>query len=527
MGKASDIRNYHDSADEIERLHRHLKERFVDYAAQIQKFIEDLEDEEIEELSEYLRYLMGNHVSENVSISVSMDRVKAAFLLFSKLTDNCCSDTVLSYLESVEFGWHENNEYYLSNSCLRRCLYSPEGHCKMVSKLDSMELVGEYLNKIYEIFFDEEYGSIILFIFSYCLASLFSSVLNQYGIFVPFFLQITCDRNSTLYQLITEIIEICDVNSGLLQNCNKLNRDYRYCGYTSQIYFPTTSTAKDIEELIGNFRDRPVIIAGHENERNYNALLREVANVPIKKRNLALKDRFNLMPVFVSPMIKSSFDNVFDMDLTDVEISEDYLVSVKRNKQVLAAWVLELITGERNVYQPIRRNGQRPPIKKNLLVREIGSYMNSVSQRYPSLLLKNSQNVGFLNFFFKQFLGIFSKFCNISSDEKFECFIQGKENLQQSKEEIVSMLADLSEKRLVELHHRYLPAPTGVGLKDKAAIRLAKQIEKEYRTLGVQIRVTSAEMKEDRYIFTVDTLSRTKDTDVSKNADTIQKRLKK
>ena len=166
-------------------------------------------------------------------------------------------------------------------------------------------------------------------------------------------------------------------------------------------------------------------------------------------------------------------------------------------------------------------------IKKNLLVREIGSYMNSVSQRYPSLLLKNSQNVGFLNFFFKQFLGIFSKFCNISSDEKFECFIQGKENLQQSKEEIVSMLADLSEKRLVELHHRYLPAPTGVGLKDKAAIRLAKQIEKEYRTLGVQIRVTSAEMKEDRYIFTVDTLSRTKDTDVSKNADTIQKRLKK
>lgn len=346
MGKASDIRNYHDSADEIERLHRHLKERFVDYAAQIQKFIEDLEDEEIEELSEYLRYLMGNHVSENVSISVSMDRVKAAFLLFSKLTDNCCSDTVLSYLESVEFGWHENNEYYLSNSCLRRCLYSPKGHCKMVSKLDSMELVGEYLNKIYEIFFDEEYGSIILFIFSYCLASLFSSVLNQYGIFVPFFLQITCDRNSTLYQLITEIIEICDVNSGLLQNCNKLNRDYRYCGYTSQIYFPTTSTAKDIEELIGNFRDRPVIIAGHENERNYNALLREVANVPIKKRNLALKDRFNLMPVFVSPMIKSSFDNVFDMDLTDVEISEDYLVSVKRNKQVLAAWVLELITGE-------------------------------------------------------------------------------------------------------------------------------------------------------------------------------------
>ena len=110
-----------------------------------------------------------------------------------------------------------------------------------------------------------------------------------------------------------------------------------------------------------------------------------------------------------------------------------------------------------------------------------------------------------------------------TSDEKFECFIQGKENLQQSKEEIVSMLADLSEKRLVELHHRYLPALTGVGLKDKAAIRLAKQIEKEYRTLGVQIRVTSAEMKEDRYIFTVDTLSRTKDTDVSKNADTIQK----
>ena len=68
-----------------------------------------------------------------------------------------------------------------------------------------------------------------------------------------------------------------------------------------------------------HFKDCPVAIVGYENERNYTALLREVANIPAKKKALDLRERFNLLPVFVCPAIKSSFDNVFGIGQPAVE----------------------------------------------------------------------------------------------------------------------------------------------------------------------------------------------------------------
>ena len=98
---------------------------------------------------------------------------------------------------------------------------------------------------------------------------------------------------------------------------------------------------------------------------------------------------------------------------------------------------------------------------------------------------------------------------------------------QKNKKETVDMLVDTSEHSLVQLHHRYLPAPTEIGIKNKDAIVLGKQIEKHYRALKVYIRVIPSEANEDRYIFTLDTLNGTKDIDISKNATTVQRRLKK
>lgn len=334
--------NLYDEND-IERKHKTLIQSFDEVYNVVHRSIYDLDDDDsINELYKYVISLFQNHTEKNCSPKFNTDRAKAFLFLFSRLSTDDDARQILSYFESGEFGWHDD-EYYLSNSCLRRCLYSPEGHCKKADKFPYVELAGEYLEYIHDIFYDKDFGTIILFLFNYCLASLFSSLLNRNGISSPFFLQVACDRNSALYQVITEIIEICDVNSGLFKNCNKTDRDYKYCGYTYQTYYPTQSAALDIENLIYNFKDSPVLVSGHENERNYHILLREIANTSTKKTALGLKNRFNLLPMFVCPVIKSSFDNVFNMDLTDLEISNDYLFLIKKHKQLLSSLVLKLV----------------------------------------------------------------------------------------------------------------------------------------------------------------------------------------
>ena len=62
--------------------------------------------------------------------------------------------------------------------------------------------------------------------------------------------------------------------------------------------------------------------------------------IPAKKKALDLRKRFNLLPVFVCPTIKSSFDNVFDIDLTGYEVSAEYLTLIKEKKLSHVAWSL-------------------------------------------------------------------------------------------------------------------------------------------------------------------------------------------
>ncbi len=104
------------------------------------------------------------------------------------------------------------------------------------------------------------------------------------------FLQIAADKSSNTYQVLKEIVEICDVNSGLDGKCNRANSIYERCRPVHQFFNPTQSTAKDIDDLIYNFNDGPVLITGYESERNYVALLREIANIPTKKKALGLRE---------------------------------------------------------------------------------------------------------------------------------------------------------------------------------------------------------------------------------------------
>lgn len=528
MSRAEDLIKNQRDEEEIDRLHKFLRETIRKHFLGIDKVVEDFSEENIIELTEYIRYFARNHGEENLALDVSTDKIKILFLLFTKLSNLNDANMILSYLESVEFGWH-GTEYYMSNLCLRRFLNDPKGHCKRAAKISNTELATNMLGDFYDIFFGDEFSQTALFMFSYCLASVFTSVLNKGGISAPFFLQIAVDKSSIVYQILKEIVEICDVNSGIDANCNRANSAHGKCNYTHQIYFPTQSTVKDIDNLMYDFKDCPVLIVGHENERNYTALLREVSNIPTKKKALDLRERFNLLPVFVCPAIKSSFDNVFNMDLTTFEVSPKYLALIKKNKQMLASWVLELVTSiDRYQLQETELVDKRQIARNRSLISSVISpYINQVCQNHPKLMIDNAKNVGFLNYFFGRYLDTFRRLCTFPDDEKFEFFEPDNLPAQQDIREIVSILKTQSEKSLADLHHRYLPAPTAAGIKDRGAANLAKQVENHYRALKVYVRVIPTEVRADRYIFKLETLNETKDVDISRTAKTVQRRLKK
>ena len=105
----------------------------------------------------------------------------------------------------------------------------------------------------------------------------------------------------------------------------------------------SSGSANDISDLL-YYRDIPVVIDGYESENLYRSLLRNVVNVPRKNKKLDTSDRLNVLPIFVCPNIKSTFKNVFSIDLTALDIDNDYLNLIEENRQMLASWTYELIT---------------------------------------------------------------------------------------------------------------------------------------------------------------------------------------
>lgn len=529
MSTTEELRKFKKSEDEIETDYRYVQMVCNNFCRVISNFTQQMmSEEDAVELAEYFRFFLGNHDKEALLSDVNMTEIKTFFLIFSRISDADDIEKVLFYLESEEFGWHGNN-YYLRNPCLRRFLHDCQGHCRSAERVKYSKTAEDILNDLGKIFLNYEISSLMLYVFSYCLASVFSSILNAGGVSVPLFLQIAVDKSSATYQVLKEIVEICDINSGLSENCNKVNSIDGQCDCTPLIYYPTQSVKDDIDNLTSNFKDRPVLIVGHENDRYYAALLREIANIPTKKKALDLRDRFNLYPIFICPTIKSSFDNIFSIDLTELQVSYEYLELIRERKQLLASWVMEFVTNPDR--RPFQQDGEddkrRIAQKRNLISRIISPYINHVGQNYPQLTQNNAKSVAILNFFFRGYLTTIRRLCTFDIDEKIEVYGVNAQPVRLNIDEVISIMIRRSEDLLTELHHRYLPMPTASSIKDKDAKRLAKKIEKYYKELKVYIRVIPTEVKEDRYIFTVDTLNMTKDVDVSKNAGTVQRRMKK
>lgn len=496
---------------ENERKQRIIKDMLDDYYRKLRHYVEYLEDKELEELFQFIKFVKTGH---DKFCPLDLGAVKILFQLMYSVSDSDVQK-ILLYLESTGFGW-QKLKYRLSNLCLSD--HSTD-HCKRMSQTSNPETALDQIEDLESIFFDEEYGAITLFIFCYCLAALFSKRLNWENFPVPFYLQIACDRHSVLFQLIEEIAEICDVNSGLIDSCSTVGK--RRCGYRSQIYYPTQSTKNDLDALIRENTDVPVIVDGYENSTYYNNLLRSVANIPNSRTAIDLRDRFSVLPLFVCQTIKSSFGNVFNMDLSDLDISSEYLEFLRKHKRLLSSHVLEFIKRADVFLFYNQEEGYR--IKWQPFKDHIGEYTDIARRQYPDLTLNNAKNIGFLNFFFNGFMNVF--LWSFQFPEPITLHNQDKHSI--SKEKVIELHVNTARKSLAKLHLRYHPAPRSEGIQNKEAIQLAKKIMKCYAELHTFISVIPISTKDGRYIFRVETLQETRDSDVTSKMETVQHRLKK
>lgn len=498
---------FYSSCEQLCENTRSLLRKFDKYCSELD---EDNDKKSINELSNFIRFYKQNH---DKSKAVDVDRMKVLLSLLYLPDDDI--NKIVSFIESTGYGW-QDDKYVLSNPCLAG---HPTDHCKMFQSYSDIKTALDRLQRLSSIFLDEKYGQTTLFLFCYCLAALFSKRLSKESFLPPYYLQISCERSSVLFQLIEEIAEICDVNSGLTDRC--LTATQRSCWHRSQIYYPSQSVKNDIDYLISENSDVPIIVDGSENLTYYNNLLRSIANIPNSRTNLALKDKFNVLPVFVCPTIKSTFGNVFSIELADLDVSTDYLEFVRNNKQLLASCVLKFVQESdchlfSGVNEHIRPNHH--PFKTR-----ITNIANSVRKHYPNLSFSNAKNIGFLSFFFMGFIHAFQS-AFVFPLETAVYTDRNKNPITMGR--FLDILIQKSEQQLLHLHLRCYPAPRSKGIQNKESLQLSRQIEKHYNELHVSIRVTPIEVKNDRYIFSIETLQKTKDSDITSNRETVQHRLK-
>ena len=308
------------------------KENALRYiSGNFENFIQKLVDED--RLSELKEYIPNR--SDVLGNRWTVEKAKIVFEVL-KANSHALDEQLLAYVSQGQYGW-QGEVYCPYNRCLNYRM-----HCKLAYPIKTAYILEDTFTKIEEIFLHKEYGGVVTYLFGYCIAALFSSRLKQDNLRIPYYLQIACERNSNTYRLVHEIAHICDVNTGLIEHC-KQETGYGYCKADHITLFPIQSSEKQLDDLMGNV-DIPIIIDGYDNEKFYNALLREVANVSGRINNQDIRKRFATMPIFLTSVIKSSYRNVFSMDLTELDIAEEYLELIQKERQLLASWVLALIS---------------------------------------------------------------------------------------------------------------------------------------------------------------------------------------
>ncbi|MDR1203489.1 MAG: hypothetical protein LBL58_17920 [Tannerellaceae bacterium] len=491
---------------------------------------------EDERLLEFEKYFYGGELKGG---GWNIEKVKILFELL-KLRDPGDAEKILSYMENIEYGWRDGR-YHFNNHCLR-LLNRGGQHCKRNFGIDNTpEATEDAFKEIYWIFLTKNYGEITTYLFGYSLAALFSSRLKLDQLRVPYFLQIACERNSNLYKLIHEIVDICDVNTSLTGKCS-MDFDYGYCDYEHVTVFPTQNTEKVLDGLASN-RDVPVIIDGYENDKFYAALLREVVNMPNKRKDLSIKDRFNVLPIFICPVIKSRFKNVFSLDLIGLNVIDDYLELVRDNKQRLASWALELVRDTDSYFFPrstdadriLRKNADERPFFDN-----INKHINHIRTKYrhySELTTKDVTNIGYLTYFLSRYFKVFEKSIRLTYGTEFT---YRKKFYKHNPAILIESIMNESIELLFELHNSDSPTllegkviidtkesdPVKSKQIKKKGEEYAKNIVKFYQSYGVSIKIPrDAEFVDGRYVFSAEILPGTDKKMISRYADEVRRLL--
>lgn len=493
-----------------------------------------VDDQGLYELKEYT-----DNATKN-GFAWSVEKAKA---ILSVLQSRCevNAQEILSYLEQSSCGW-QGSTYRLYNSCIRF-----DQRCRRNSGIDnSPEVTANAFKDIDRIFLHKKCGAITTYLFGYSLAALFSSLLKKQDRFVPYFLQIACKRNSNVYRLVHEIVHICDVNTGLFKNCYEFK--YAECSHDHMTLYPSGSADKELGSIL-YYNDIPIIIDGYENEKLYISLLRETANILGKTKRLDLKDKFNVLPIFLCPEIQSQFQNVFSMDLTGLEIEDEYIDLILRNKQRLGSWALELVNNVESYFDAGNSSAyaSRPDIQKIIESRKFGNkipllydlddFMNLLRTkhvRHEKLTSKDITNVAYLIYFFLHYMKVFERSIHLSEGVKFTYRTHCETH---NRSELIANIVKEATDSLFMLHSTFAPTkPESINIEiessDAAKAKrikekgtaYAKDIVKYYKSYGVSIRILpNAEYKDKRYIFSVKLIPGTDEKLIRRYAEEVRR----
>ena len=504
----------------------------------LNKFLERHSDDDkhLYELVQHIEHTKANDYTWD------MEKIKIVLSVL-QLKEPSDVQEILSYLNQSDYGW-QGDTYKVFNRCIhldQRC----RRNCGVENDADVTSRVFLDMD---EIFLHKEYGAVTTYLFGYCLAALFSSLLKTQHRGIPYVLQVACRRNSNTYRLVHEIVQICDVNAGIFDQCHEFH--YAECDHDHATIYPKGTLENALDSLL-YYRDIPVVVDGYENEKLYLALLRETANIPNRNKRLDLNSKFKMLPIFLCPTLQSQFRNVFSMDLTELEIDDEYIDLISSYRQRLGSWVYELVrdaekyfdAGNSTSYSSLsetqrigelRRYGGKIP-----LLYDLDNSTNRLRTRYggwPGITSKDITNTGYLAYFFSHFMKVFERSIRLSEGTQFTYRTrQGKHN----PSKLVRKITDEAVDPLLRLHATYAPtrqetihidvdspdAADGKRIQRKGTA-YAKDIIKYYQSYGVSIAIApEAEYRDSRYVYSVKLLPGTDRKLISRYADEVRRLL--